>query len=150
MKPFKKLAVHISILFFIISSFSFSAYASELDSHTTEYTITVDLQEIPSLERTSTKTGKKTYTCSDSDGLTIWTYSVYGKFSYDGTTATCINVTDTYSLLDPAWHIASHSTSKSSNQAIGSAVFNEIRGGNIVNAVPITVTITCSPDGTLQ
>ena len=135
-----------SVLLIMLLTISVSAnqnYSKE------EYIVTIEVREIPSIERSSTKIGSKTYTYSNKSGEVLWKYTVYGKFSYNGKNATCIQVTDEYNFVASDWSLKSHSTKVSGNQAVGNISAKQTVLGQIVNTVSDQVVLSCSSDGNL-
>src|SRR5574344_928116 len=69
------------------SNVSFTEYFSDGSCAKTE------IVEMRINAKSSTKTGMKTYTFKDSDGVTLWSYSVTGTFSYvAGVSSVCTAV----------------------------------------------------------
>ncbi|OUO25103.1 hypothetical protein [Eubacterium sp. An3] len=140
------------ILFFS----SFSAYAYEKVSTTeieylddgTYFEITIE--EIPSIARASTITGKKTATQKAANGTVLWSVTVTGTFSYNGKTAKCTKATDSVTSPGPYWSIASSSASKSGATAKATATAKKTVNGRVTQKVTKTIKLTCSPSGKLS
>lgn len=107
------------------------------------------IEEISSFEitrATSTKTAKKTANIKNSSGDVLWSVTVTGTFSYNGSTSTCTSAT----AYNSYWKIYSHSSSKSGNTASATATAKNYFDGTVISTLKKTVTLTCSPTGTLS
>ena len=114
-----------------------------------DYIITTEIKEEMPLERSSTKIGSKTYTYSTTAGEVLWKYTVYGKFSYDGKNAYCVQATDSCSIQASDWQLKSNSVKATGNQAVGTCSVNRIVLGVVNNNVVGQAILTCSPTGKL-
>lgn len=142
----------------MIGCFSMPVHASEeeiVTSSVVEYfddgsyaviTITEDINN----SRASVKSGTKTYTYSNSDGETQWTYKITGTFSYTGSSSTCTAVSDSYTISNDNWHMSSHSCSKSGNKASGTVTMKYKVLGITTKTVSKDVSLTCSATGVLS
>ena len=93
--------------------------------------------------------GYKTYYYYDSSNQILWSYTLYGTFSYNGSTATCTNTDDSYNINNSNWHNDSHGHYGSGNTAYGSVTMKKKVLGITVDTVTKNVSLSCSPDGTL-
>lgn len=109
-------------------------------------TITEEINNI----RANSKTGNKTYTYSDSNGVVEWTYKITGTSSYTGSTATCTAVSDSYTISEDNWHMSSHSCSKSGNTANGTVTMKYKTLGITTKTITRNISLTCSPSGVLS
>ncbi|MDD6466888.1 MAG: hypothetical protein PUF50_01740 [Erysipelotrichaceae bacterium] len=113
--------------------------------------IEIVIEETNPLTRdATTKTGKKTANYKDSNGNILWSFYVSGIFKYDGETATC-----TYSVVNASsysdyWKIDSKSASKTNATANGSCTAKMYTLGICTKTVTKSLSLTCSPDGTLS
>lgn len=142
----------------MVSCFSMPVYAAEEDITTStvveyfddgSYLITTITEEVNNT-RTTTKTGSKTSTYTNSDGETQWTYKVTGTFSYTGSSSTCTAVSDSYSISNDNWHMSSHSCSKSGNTASGTVTMKYKILGITTKTVSRDLSLTCSASGVLS
>lgn len=97
--------------------------------------------------RTVTKT--KTTTVKSSDGTSLWSVSITGTFTYDGTTSKCISCSHNAVSYVDSWRIKSVTSQKSGNSATAIAIARHM-SGNIANEYSQAVTITCSKNGTVS
>lgn len=140
------------ILFFS----SFSSYAYENVSTTeieylddgTYFEITTE--EIPSIARASTITGKKTATQKAANGTVLWSVTVTGTFSYNGKTAKCTKASDSVTSPGSYWSIVSSSASKSGATAKATATAKKTVNGRVTQKITKTIKLTCSPSGKLS
>jgi len=112
--------------------------------------IVVTITESETQSRSSTKDGTKTSTYYGANGDICWTYSVNGSFSYNGTSSSCTSVSDSYSIKNSSWHIDSHSCSRSGNTAYGNVTMDYKFIGITTKSVSDSVTLVCSPNGSLS
>ena len=93
----------------------------------------------------STRSGQKTKSYKNSSGAVLWSVTVYGTFSYNGSSATCTSATRSTTCPGSGWSIVSSSASKSGNTAtaIATARYNNIDYTR-------SVTLKCSTNGTLS
>lgn len=154
MKKKKFIACLCSILAFCFC-FSASVYAVEpaeiLISQSTEFyedgtscVISV-YQDVPLTRASGTTTGHKDYQYSDGTGVVFWTLTVRGAYSYTGFSATCTDVSCTYSIADSAWSRVSTSKSRSGNTATAYGTF--ARDGQNKSA---SVSLSCDANGNLS
>lgn len=93
------------------------------------------------------KTVSKKITIKNSSGTTLATYTISGTFSYNGSSATCTNVSYSSSIKKSKWSFISRSASKSGNKAIGSYKLKKSSTGKTYTG---SVTITCNKNGTIS
>ena len=111
--------------------------------------ITVHLEE--SLSRAGgVKTGSRTYTYWDSNGTAVWKAVLTGTFSYTGTSATCTTCTCSVTIYDSAWYQLSKTTGKSGGTATANVTMGYKFLGVTTKTVPVTITLTCDPNGNLS
>lgn len=148
----KKLLFLLTIFAIFLFSCPFTTYARNLTyafELENDFIITVELSENSTLARSTLKTGSKTYTCSNNEGSVLWTYTVHGTFYYNGKTASCTASSDTYTIFDSPWKVESHSSSKSGNTATGTITLNKVYLFVPTSSLTQTITLFCSPEGTL-
>ena len=99
--------------------------------------------------KSSTKTGSKTKSYKNSSGVTLWSVTVHGTFSYTGTSSTCTNATRSTSAPGANWSIKSSSAGKSGNTATAHATAT-YRDGSYTTDYSMSVSLKCSANGTLS
>ena len=75
----------------------------------------------------------------------MWSVSVTGTFTYNGSSCTCTKATVSTTKPSAMWSLSNKKASKSSNKAIAS-----VTGHSPGVTVTRTVTLTCSPSGKLS
>ncbi len=101
------------------------------------------------LARASTKSGSKTANYKNSSGETLWSVTVTGTFSYDGTTSSCTKVSHSAAAYSSGWSIKNSSSSKSGNTATANATATH-KVLLISKDYSMTVSLSCSPQGVLS
>lgn len=99
--------------------------------------------------RAATKSGSKTSNYKNSDGDTLWSVTVNGTFTYNGTTSSCTSVSRSASAYADGWSIKSSSCSKSGNCATATATATQ-RILIATKDYTMTVNLYCSPYGILS
>lgn len=98
-----------------------------------------------SLTRTTQqKSGSKTYEYYQGS-VCEWTFTIKGTFTFDGTTAKASSPSCSTSINVTGWTCTNKNATASGNSITGSATMKK-------SGVPksITLTLTCSPTGTLS
>ena len=155
LKRFFKIFSTMTCCFILLFS-SFRSFAYENVSTTeieylddgTYFEITIE--EVPSIARASTITGKKTAKQKSANGTVLWSVTVTGTFSYNGKTAKCTKATDSVTSPGPYWSSASSSASKSGATAKATATAKKTVNGRVTQKVTKTIKLTCSPSGKLS
>lgn len=154
MKLRKGLAITLSILT-LIGILLPSATAKE----TPNATVTTEIELLPNGDRIeteliayeqpegakATKSGQKTKSYKNSSGAVMWSVTVYGTFSYTGSSATCTSAARSTTCPGSGWTIVSSSASKSGNTATAKAT---ARYNN--SDYTRSVILQCSVNGTLS
>ncbi len=86
----------------------------------------------------------------DNDGTTLWTVKLTATFTYNGTTATCSSASTSYTIYDDVWKVKSATATKSGNKATGNFTVKKSFLGIPIATKDVTVTLTCSPNGTVS
>lgn len=157
----KKLLLVILTIIMLLSSFSGFVVAEDnqsIISKSTEYfedgsyiisILTID--NITSLSRnTSTATGSKTtilYSVSDEKMVTL---KLTATFNYTGSSATCTNVSPTFTVHDSNYRVTKSTASKNQNVATGEFTAKHYVLGFPVQSRDVTIKITCSNTGVLS
>lgn len=97
----------------------------------------------------SAKEGSKTIYCKNSAGKTMWSLTVKGTFTYNGSTSSCTSASASTSITDATWKITNKSSSKSGNTAKATATAICYLNGNPINSQTKTVTLKCNANGKL-
>lgn len=97
---------------------------------------------------TSTKTAKKTGYFANGSTI-LWSVTVTGTFTYNGTTSRCTNSSVTASSNDSRWRIVSKSSSKSGSTAKATAIAKCYLNNLVINTKTQTVSLTCCASGKL-
>ena len=147
----------IGAFFFILCCFPFiELQANELKpTYTIEYFddgsyYEITLQEDLNIFRSSTKNGSKTVTYKSANGTTLWSVTVHGSFSFNGTSAKCTNSTVSTTCPASTWKITSASSSKSGASASATATAKQYISGKLSQTKTKTVTLQCSSSGKLS
>lgn len=98
----------------------------------------------------SSKEGSKTIYCKNSAGKTMWSLTVKGTFTYNGSTSSCTSASASTSIIDATWKITNKSSSKSGNTAKATATAICYLNGNPINSATKTVSLKCSASGKLS
>ncbi len=98
----------------------------------------------------SAKEGSKTIYCKNSAGKTMWSLTVKGTFTYNGSTSSCTSASASTSIIDATWKITNKSSSKSGNTAKATATAICYLNGNPINSQTKTVTLKCNANGKLS
>ena len=99
---------------------------------------------------TSTVSGKKTNTYRNSEGSALWSVTVTGTFTYNGSSATCTKSTVSATSYNSNWKISSSSASKSGATAKATASVKRYADGTYIRTMTQSVSLTCSKKGTLS
>lgn len=116
------------------------------------YYIETILEEVTTsvFATTSTKSGKKTATCKDSSGNAVWSITVHGSFTYNGTSAKCTAVSMSQSIKGSNWTLSDQSYSRSGASCKASATGKLKANGTVIQTISKTVTLKCSAKGVLS
>ena len=74
----------------------------------------------------------------------LFSYTLWGRFEYNGTTSKATDVAYTHTIYDSEWNLGSHRESYSSNTVYGSATF----GGPYIET--IGGSISCDKNGNIS
>lgn len=83
----------------------------------------------------------------NSSGNLCWKITLYGAFSYDGSSATCTSSSCDVTLYSSDWYVISKSAGKSGNSATASVTMGELAAGATVSRVPVSLTLKCDGKG---
>lgn len=113
-------------------------------------TVIEEIETSSTYSTTSTKSGKKTSTYKNSSGDALWSVSVTGTFTYNGSSATCTKSTVSTASYNNNWKITASSSSKSGASAKATATAAKYSSGIYIISTTQSVTLTCSKSGTLS
>lgn len=99
--------------------------------------------------RAATKSGSKTSNYTSSSGEILWSVTVYGTFTYNGTTSSCTSVSRSATAYGDGWTIKNSSCSKSGYCATANATAT-LRKLLTSKDFSMTVNLYCSPYGILS
>ena len=112
------------------------------------YTIETIIEEDINKSRSSIKSGTKTVNYKNGSTI-LWSVSVKGTFSYNGSSAIATGSTITTSSKNNYWKISNQKSSRINNKAVASAVGNRYTAGIIVQTIYREVTLSCTKTGNL-
>lgn len=98
---------------------------------------------------TNTKTGSKTKSYKNSLGTILWSVTVKGTFSYNGSTSVCTSCSHSTTSPASSWTIKSSSHSKSGNTATAKATATHTTDAGTTDLTR-SVTLQCSAYGVLS
>lgn len=97
----------------------------------------------------ASKYGKKTTAYKNSSNVTMWTVTVQGTFSYNGSSATCTRAVGSATSKSSNWKVSNIKSWKSGNAASASAVGKRYAGNTVVQTTSRTVVLKCNGKGRL-
>ena len=99
--------------------------------------------------RAATKSGSKTRDYLNADNEVMWSLTVHGTFTYNGTTSSCTSASRSTAVYGSQWSIKSSSATKSGNCATATAVAVK---KNVIGSSEYTASVNlyCSPYGILS
>lgn len=152
MKKFLALTLLLTLL--CCTFFCFPASATETTKVTVEKLDNGDYIETiityyETDDRAATRSGSKTNNYKNGDGEIMWSVTVNGTFTYNGTTSSCTSVSRSTSAPGANWTIKSSSCSKSGNCATATATAT-YRYLLFSDDYSMTINLYCSPYGILS
>mgnify|MGYP001623829458 CR=1 FL=1 len=100
-----------------------------------------------SLLSASTVKKKKTVTYKSTSGTILWSVTVHGTFSYNGTSAKCTSSSVSVTCPSSNWKISKKSSGKSGATATATASAKQYQNNSYLRTVTKTVKLTCSKTG---
>lgn len=113
------------------------------------YAITSIIINHSLLSASNSITRTKKYEFFDSTNQLCWAAFLTASFTYNGTTSSCTSVSRTKTIYDTAWKCTASSCSKSGATATGDFTFKHYVIGIPNKTINKTLTLTCSPNGTI-
>ena len=161
----RKRIVYTSVVFALLFAFVFPVSAAEKDSGEPSlsyieevfedgsyFQVTIMETSSDAVRRaTNTKTGSKVYNYVDSNHKSLWTITVKGSFTYNGSTSKCTNFSVSVKSYVSNWTVSGAKAWKSGSTAYASAqgkMKNVL--GQTTRTVNKQVSLTCSPSGKLS
>lgn len=147
----KKLLLGLTLVLMLILSTNINALEENYNTTYYEngYYYEISISVTNSVAR-SAKEGSKTIYCKNSAGKTMWSLTVKGTFTYNGSTSSCTSASASTSITDATWKITNKSSSKSGNTAKATATAICYLNGNPINSQTKTVTLKCNANGKLS
>ena len=94
-------------------------------------------------------TGTKGYKHYDSNDNLVWEASITASFTYNGTTATCIDVSKSITVYDSSWKCKTADCSKDGETAMGSFTMKRHRFLKPSQNQSCSFTLTCDKNGNI-
>ena len=98
----------------------------------------------------SSITRTKEYKYYDSSNNLDWKASITATFTYNGTTASCTNVSKSTTVYDTSWKCTASSCNKSGATATGDFTFKQYVSFIPVKTINKTLTLTCDKNGNVS
>lgn len=102
------------------------------------------------LAATNTITKTKTDYYKNSNGKVLWSVSVTGTFTYNGSTSKCTSCSHSTTSPGSSWSIKSATSYKAANYATASATATYKNSTGATQDYTRTVTLQCSKNGTIS
>lgn len=112
--------------------------------------ITTEDTGMRAMATTSTKSGSKIYYLRNEDYEVLWSVTVHGAFTYNGTTATCTSSSVSYTVENDNWRMISAEALKAGNAAIGNFTARKYFLGIPIKTQELQIVLRCSPTGVLS
>ena len=113
--------------------------------------LVISTMEMPETRAGNTTGGSTKATYYNSDHVLQWTVTLYGSFTYNGSSSTCtkasINVTISGS---DGWSCTSKTADSSGSSAVGSATIIRTVSGEVVSTRTVLLQLTCDRNGKLS
>lgn len=98
----------------------------------------------------STKIASKTSTYKNNSGKILWSVTVTGSFTYNGSTSKCIRSTVSTTCPDRNWKIVKSFASKTDSTASATVSTAQYLNGIHMRTINRTIKLTCSKTGKLS
>ena len=96
---------------------------------------------------TQSKSAQKEVAIKNAAGRKLAAFTLYGSFTYNGSSATCTNASKSTSITDNTWHFSSSRAWTNGNCAQG---YYSLNCSATMQSLSNNVTLTCSPNGTIS
>ena len=107
-------------------------------------------QPVVTARMRSSLTAQKPYYHRNSSGTILWTATVTGTFTYNGSTSSCTSASYSTQVYNSSWSEQSGTAYPSGNTAIADVVMMRKLLFIVVETVPVTVPLTCDKNGNLS
>lgn len=97
-----------------------------------------------------TKTASKIQRRIDNSGNVDVEMTLTATFTYDGTTAKATSASVSATIYDSSWSVDYKYTTRASNTATATVKLSLTTLGIVVSEATHTITLTCTPDGTIS
>ena len=146
----KTLILLFSFLFIFASTFPVKA--SEIQSiNSTNIESSTEENIVATLSRSSsTKSAKRTYTYKTSSGKILWTITVTGTFTYNGSSSSCTKASVSTTCPSITFKLASKSATKHNSTATATASFKQYNDSVYLRTITRSVSISCDKSGKLK
>lgn len=95
-------------------------------------------------------TSQKAYHHINSSGNRLWSATVVGSFTYNGSTSSCTSASCSTTIYNGNWSEQSCSAYPSGNTATGNVTMIRKVLFIVLETVPVTITLTCDKNGNLS
>lgn len=156
----KIITLFLGLTFILLAAFPVKAseYNQMYDSQTIEVfengdyiDSVIEKESILSFARSSSKkSARKTYTYKSSSGKILWTITVIGTFTYNGSSSSCIKASVSTTCPAITFKLASKTATKHNATAIATASFKQYNDSVYLKTVTRSVSLTCDKDGKLK
>lgn len=97
-----------------------------------------------------TKSANRKYSYTTSSGEVSWVITLYGTFTYNGTTSTCTASSVDVTVNASNWYLVSKAASKSGNTATADVTMGKKLLGITIAKEDYTLSLTCDKNGNLS
>lgn len=152
----KRIISAILLCLLLLTAIPNDAYAYEVSDSCDEVIhfedgcfLTISIEEYAS-RAASTKSGRKTYTYRDANGVELWNAVLTASFTYTGTSSTCTSASCVVTIYDSNWYEKSNTTTRSGNTATTELTIGKKFLGVPFTTFSYTITLSCDENGNLS
>ena len=152
----KKILICILAICLIVAVLPSRAYAVTENAQTIKLEnghyqiVTIEYAEIIAGIKSSTTSGTKTIREYDAFNNLVWTATLSGTFTYDGTSAMATNSSLTVSISNSNYYLVSKSAYTSGDTAYGDFTVGHKVLGVTISTSSESLTLTCDANGNLS
>lgn len=114
-----------------------------------ENTIYIEKPETTLYSTEKIRKGHRTVTHYSAKDVKLWSITVNGTYSYNGTTVKCVSCSSSKEIFKKTWKVNITSTTKSGNCASTTAQGKHYTNGKVDKTITKTVSLRCKSNGTL-
>lgn len=114
-----------------------------------ENTIYIEKPEAALYSTEKIRKGHRTVTHYSAKDVKLWSITVNGTYSYNGTTAKCVSCSSSKEVFKETWKVNITSTTKSGNCASTTAQGKHYTNGKVDKTITKTVSLRCKSNGVL-